>query len=182
MTHPRIQLLSVAHLMDNFGKWNEPLVRESFLEEEAERILNIPINPRLKEDEVIWNLDQKGKFSVKSAYRLGRSLQQALEASSSCSSLQERQWKSFWKAKIPSKIKHYGWKLYHNILPTLSNLINKGMDINFLCLMCRSKPETAEHLFWECTFAKGIWATYFPSFNLSCLDDRNGWTTKDYCD
>lgn len=43
----------MAQLIDNSGKWNERMVRESFLDEDATYIINIPLNPMLKEDEVI---------------------------------------------------------------------------------------------------------------------------------
>lgn len=135
----------------------------------------------MREDEIIWHLHPKGQFSVKSAYRLGRTLKQNEEASTSSSKHTEILWKCYWKSKLPPKIKLCGWKIYNNIIPTLSNLINKRMNINPICFMCRKKMETVEHLFWECKFAKGIWANYFSSNNLVCLDGRMGWSTKDYC-
>lgn len=118
-------------------------MKDSFLEHDAASILNIPLNLVSSLDEVICHLDSKGIFSVKSAYRLGIQLQEASEASVSNIQQKEGYWKNFWKAKIPTKILICGRRLYNDILPTRVNLINRGMDINPTCVLCRKKPESA---------------------------------------
>lgn len=99
--------------------------------------------------------DPKGFFSVKSAYILGRYLLEAGETSPSSRHHQEILWKYFWNTKIPSKIKHFGCKLYNNVFPTLVNLINPGIDINPTCFFCRDKMDTTEHLFGTASIRRG---------------------------
>lgn len=36
-----------------------------------------------------------------------------------------RVWKTSWKLKVPNKIKVFGWRACHNILPTRANLAQK---------------------------------------------------------
>lgn len=78
------QQFSVAQLILPTGGWNEDMVKDLFLESDANAILNIPLSPMNKEDIIIWHYDSKGFFSVKSAYRLGVQRQQSTEASASC--------------------------------------------------------------------------------------------------
>lgn len=109
-----IQDFIMVQLLNSQGMWNETLVKTSFLESDVKEILNIPISPLVKDDEIIWDIDPKKVFQVKSAYRLGIQLQTSLEASASNSYFKESLWKSFWKAQIPTKIKICGWKIYND--------------------------------------------------------------------
>ena len=59
-----------------------------------------------KEDRVVWSLNQNGKFSTKSVYKL---LEKPL---SGC------HYKWIWKAKIPLKIKIFMWQLSQDAVLT----------------------------------------------------------------
>lgn len=149
MISPNIRHFTVAQLKDNHGLWNEILIWDSFLEADATTILNIPTSPNMGDDEIIWNYDPRSQFSVKSTYRLGCQINQNSQASPSNHKSQEVFWKSFWKTNLPSKVKICGWKVYNNILPTLDNLTKWGMDVNPICYLCRERPKTTTHLFWQ---------------------------------
>ena len=65
-----MKLTRVDELIDpNTGGWDEPLVRDTFQEEEAEAILTIP-NEEGMLNWLAWHFDSKGLFSVKSTYKL----------------------------------------------------------------------------------------------------------------
>ena len=51
------------------GDWDEDLIKQTFNEEDAWAILQIPIHEG-QEDYVAWHFDKKGIFSVKSAYKV----------------------------------------------------------------------------------------------------------------
>ena len=60
----------MCELIDpEMGGWDEPLVRSIFVEEDVKVILTTPINDEYS-DFHAWFFDSKGKFSVKSAYKL----------------------------------------------------------------------------------------------------------------
>ena len=61
----------VADLLNpNTGGWDEALVRDLFQKEDAKAILSISICEGM-EDNFAWHFEQRGIFSVKSAYKIG---------------------------------------------------------------------------------------------------------------
>lgn len=83
----------VASLMGEGGRWNVDLVRENFIDEEAEWVLKIPLLRQSREDEIIWHMDKRGLFNIKSAYHLGMNLDQANEGYSSTFEMHKISWK-----------------------------------------------------------------------------------------
>ena len=55
------------------GEWKADLIREVFLEHEADSILSIPLSTLLPADKLVWTVAANGKFNVKSAFNLARS-------------------------------------------------------------------------------------------------------------
>jgi hypothetical protein len=78
------------------GSWDCRVVRDTFLQEDANCILAIPIQEGM-EDTLACNGDSKRKFSVKSAYALAsrrRDHHNNADASCSISEREETIWKS----------------------------------------------------------------------------------------
>lgn len=73
----------VQDLMLENGEWNVPLIQSSFILADSEDILTIPLSRTDSKDEIIWNLEPKGVFSVKSAYHLAYQLSVSNEVSGS---------------------------------------------------------------------------------------------------
>lgn len=44
----------VSSLFKNDGSWNERLIRESFIAQDADEIINIPLGSRRSQEEIIW--------------------------------------------------------------------------------------------------------------------------------
>lgn len=85
----------VRDLIFEEGLWKEEVILENFLESVAKTILNTPMGGILSPDEIIWNHDERGMFSVKSAYHLAENLASAQEASSSNGSEFDPLWRKF---------------------------------------------------------------------------------------
>jgi hypothetical protein len=61
---------TVGNLMQQNSKsWNEEIVRHIFTEETTQMVLNIPLFPQVTEDNLVWNPEKNGHYSVKSVYR-----------------------------------------------------------------------------------------------------------------
>lgn len=71
-------------------------------------------------------------------------------------------WTTLWKAKIPSKCKLFIWKAYHECLPTTYCLRKRGIDISLMCIVCKSKMETIDHVLCGCKRSKQICDSVFP--------------------
>lgn len=67
-------------------------------------------------------------------------------------------WNMLWKLKIPNKIKIFGWRAWHNALPTRENLFKRRVVDDASCELCQQATETVVHVLWECGVAQDIWA------------------------
>lgn len=67
--------------------------------------------------------------------------------------------RSIWRQKIPSKVMVFAWTFARK--RTLTRVRRKKIfptELS-LCLLCMEKEEDCEHLFFECWFARAIWAS-----------------------
>ena len=73
---PGNQIKMVYELLKEGSKeWDIELLRRLFLPQDVEAILSTPINDLVAIDRMIWVEDKKGRFTVKSAYRLAREIE-----------------------------------------------------------------------------------------------------------
>ena len=50
------------------------------------------------------------------------------------------------------------WRACSNILPTKANLVQKKVQVDPICTVCRQHEETTRHILWECPLARNVWA------------------------
>ena len=60
--------------------------------------------------------------------------------------------------KVPNKIKIFGWRACHGILPTRLNLAKRNIIAETFCPICLQSPENEVHVIWECPVAQDVWA------------------------
>ncbi|KAK3225296.1 hypothetical protein Dsin_005158 [Dipteronia sinensis] len=101
---------TVRQLMSPSGGWNIPLVQSSFVSEEADYILSIPIGSSQVHDSLQWHFDKKGNYSVKSGYKVGKMLQ---NRDSPSGSIDKSWWRDLWRLKTPPKVKGFIWRACH---------------------------------------------------------------------
>lgn len=54
--------------------WKRQVVQQIFQPEEANLILQIPLQVYHQQDQLVWSLEKKGGFAVKTAYQLAYSI------------------------------------------------------------------------------------------------------------
>jgi hypothetical protein len=65
-----------------------------------------------------------------------------------------------WRSPAPSKVIAFSWKLLHNRIPTRVNLRHRNvlpLEMSVSCALCEGNPETSNHLFIHCVFARDVW-------------------------
>ena len=66
-------------------------------------------------------------------------------------------WVAIWKLRVPNKIKVFGWRACHDILPTRRNLKKKRILMDDLCPLSALFKESTIHALWECSAAQDVW-------------------------
>ncbi|XP_026399311.1 uncharacterized protein LOC113295170 [Papaver somniferum] len=139
----------LAHLMTDQKEWNLQFIQQLFIPDIAQDITNLAIHPR-EEDNIHWNLNSTGKFSVKALYK---SRIENLYRND----LNTRNWSSIWNMEVAPAIKIFLWKCAHEILPTNAKTASILHYIDLICKIYNSGEETMTHLFLNCPAAVEVW-------------------------
>jgi hypothetical protein len=105
-------------------------------------------------DIVLWKLDKKNAFTVKSTYN-------ALTSNENGNSF-----KNIWKGKVPPKIKIFLWLVANGAILTKDNMKKRQWPGEPTCYFCE-QDETVNHLLFECSVAKSVWAIVATSVGAS---------------
>ncbi|KAL5566455.1 hypothetical protein UlMin_029619 [Ulmus minor] len=137
----------VSSLITASGAWDSNLIRTSFHPDEAEAILSLPLPRRKVPDSFLWHYDKSGHYTVRSGYWL-TSNSKCIPSSSTTS--HTSWWQRFWRLRIPSKIRMFLWKAFHNWIPSSVNLAKHGVPTQARCLICNETDDTTLHALWGC--------------------------------
>lgn len=147
----------VADLLDSSNaEWKADLITTLFDAQVSEVILNIPINPSLLNDQLVWTATSSGDYTVKSYYHYVSSTQHTpLNIASSSYQNPIQLWRKIWHMKIAPKIRVFMWLACKNAIATKANLYQRHISPNPYCTLCNHNvPETIKHLFFFCTHYK----------------------------
>ena len=103
----------------------------------------------------MWHYDSKGRFSVRSAYRV--EMDKRCSGSTSTRGLDSSWWGKLWRSQVPNKVKIHVWRAFHDALPVMFPLSKCGIDVDKLCPLCRDDSEDTSHAFWYCLETKEFW-------------------------
>ncbi|KAF4380209.1 hypothetical protein G4B88_001360 [Cannabis sativa] len=126
---------SVADLITQNRQWDLTTISANFGQADIDRILSIPLTIYPSDDILIWNGTNSGNYMVKSGYYFASSLAELNDAGNTFSS--ENWWTKFWKLKLPSKLRIFVWKVYHNVLPVAAELNRKHIAESPYCTLCK---------------------------------------------
>ena len=110
------------------------------------------INLQGERDKFRWTLNSSGTFSVRSMY--AALINNGVRVS-----------QDIWQVKIPSKIRIFLWYLKRGVILTKDNLARRNWNGDKSCAFCHC-PETIQHLFFQCTYAKFLWRAVHLMFGL----------------
>ena len=140
------------------GGWDVELIKSLFWEIDVARILQIPLRQG-RDDAVAWQFTKNGLFTVGSAYHLqwahkfGANIVNDLAGGAG----DEQVWAKLWKLEVPSKIKIFGWRVLHGLIPCKGILANRHIENSSSCPACHSSCEDIKHVLFTCDRAKEIW-------------------------
>lgn len=160
----------VADLVCN-QQWKEDVIAQNFMEEDAARILRIPLPRSPHADQLIWHFDKHGNYSVKSGYQIALKLKFPDTASSSDKS--KTQWEVIWSKEIPEKIKVFMWRAAQDLLPTACNLWKRRVIKEPICCRCGNESEDSFHALMRCKQAQKVWklTEFYQNIKLLAQQD-----------
>ena len=146
-------LLENQHL-----KWKQSIVNEIFLPFEAAQILSIPLPTHARQDKFIWGETINGEFSVRSAYKLIKRLNDIEEEPSILDPSRDQcLWKKLWRLNVPPKTMHFVWRIYKGTLLIRQKLLRRGVRLDPTCSTYRTEEELIEHALRDCNWVKIVW-------------------------
>jgi hypothetical protein len=143
------------------SEWDNKLGRQTFWPQDVDIVLSTPAHHDL-DDLVAWHYDNRGNFSVKSAYRVQndhekRSTRRGVASSSSGGPAINLELKKLWKIKCPSKIRHFLWRFAHNSLALRRVLEHRGTEVDTRCVVCNRLIGDGGHMFFKCKHVRAVW-------------------------
>ena len=140
-------------ILPDSREWNTDLIRQIFHSFDADEICKIRIPAREVEDCIAWHYEKTRVFTVKSAYKLADMLERngTEGPSSSTSEPGDRSvWDVIWKAKIPERIKIFGWRVATQSLATKHNTHRRTIVPEDICDIQKMSSTLLFH-------ALGVW-------------------------
>ncbi|XP_058726432.1 uncharacterized protein LOC131597777 [Vicia villosa] len=116
----------------------------------------ISLDP-FREDRAVWKLEDEGIFTVRSCYAsFGLAhLPYGMEGEF------DKVFSLVWRMDVPLKTRAFGWRCFHDRIPTRGALYRKGIipppPSNSFCAFCHSTEERSGHLFLSCQCADLVW-------------------------
>lgn len=92
------------------GNWNQALIEQLFLPQEARQILSIPLSQFGYRDQLLWTLEKHGQFTVRSAYehvQQAKASRTVMVETSHAREQTSRMWQKTWKMHVKPKLKHF---------------------------------------------------------------------------
>ncbi|KAK1353645.1 zf-RVT domain-containing protein [Heracleum sosnowskyi] len=161
--------MKVSELIQQPGKWNRDLIQQLYLIPDSQLILSVPLSPFDHEDSWLWHYNKNGSYSVKSGYKLALSVDRSSPSSSS--EVLSAWWKAFWAIQISKKILIFGWRGFHEILPTTKGLHRRNVSTNSNCPLCGYGEDSNAHAVFWCPFSQEVWVLFENQFMVRHEED-----------
>lgn len=141
----------------------------TFENDDARRILQIPVPSIECDDQMVWRGEHSGEFSIRSAYKI----LQTLSIDPSINNLQNPHKslnKSLWNLNLPSKLLITIWRISKNFILSFVDLQRRRLVNCVICPRCEKKEESLDHIFRFCPVSIDIWSRLSFAQILGKLD------------
>ncbi|KAK4417271.1 hypothetical protein Salat_2552700 [Sesamum alatum] len=81
-------------------------------------------------------------------------------------------WDFVWKAGVPHKVWTFSWRLALSALPTVTNIVRRGVNVAPHCSICDNQVETIDHVFLHCHFAQQVFDVCWRFAGSLCPDGQ----------
>uniref|UniRef100_A0A803QQ69 Reverse transcriptase n=1 Tax=Cannabis sativa TaxID=3483 RepID=A0A803QQ69_CANSA len=147
----------VNTLLDDSGNWRIESLEKIMHKDDIPWVVGIQTRRDRGEDALMWHYTVNGDYTVASGYNLIQTEKQKAETSNK--SIARGWWKSVWQSSITPKMKNFVWRVCHNWLPSKSELVKRGIQLDSICSGCWNREETIGHALWKCPRLKVVWQT-----------------------
>lgn len=130
--------------------WNERKLQLYFEEQSISNIKAMEIRCE-EEDQMIWKLEPKGKFTTKSLYS------PLIRRDNTTNHQTKKMWQNIWSMKVAPRIKTFIWMCVQSILPLNERIGRKIQTVNKICPNGGKQEETLTHIFMHCEFAISVY-------------------------
>ncbi|GAU49883.1 hypothetical protein TSUD_408220 [Trifolium subterraneum] len=129
---PATEYMMVKDIMNREAQgWNEQVIKEIFIPQEAEKILQIPIIDRSQPDTNTWANTRDGNYTVKTGYQAIIDWEKDNQQDrASSSTTNNEHWNMLWKLKVPPKQSHLIWRILNKALPVKQVWLDSPLTIN----------------------------------------------------
>lgn len=87
-------------------------------------------------------------------------------------------WRKFWNLKIPKKVKIFMWRALSDCLPTKDQLRLRKVNVDPMCPVCNSEPETVIHSLITCPYAKCCWEATGCIYDMATSTNFRQWLSS----
>ncbi|GAU26279.1 hypothetical protein TSUD_224710 [Trifolium subterraneum] len=139
-------------LLQDEKRWDFHKIHSIFSEAVAERILQTPLFEEVKEDQLVWQFENHGMYTVKSGYK-NHIKSKAADSNNNM----DGGWGALWRSSAPPKTKHLLWRVCRECLPTRTRLRERYVPCPSECPLCLNDMEDDWHVFFGCSDSRQVW-------------------------
>jgi hypothetical protein len=160
------------------GRWKQGMQRITTREELTQYITLWTMIGQVQRtdmpNKITWKFNANGRFSTSSAYRV-----------QFIGSYADHDWSKLWQAKVENKCKFHLWILLQNRLWTADRINRHGGQMDVICQLCKTHPESVIHMVAHCSFTKQLWMELalwlgitptLPSQQNTCRSIKEWWS------
>jgi hypothetical protein len=129
--------------------WDVAKIYSMFSANVAATVIRTPLLEEVKEDQLVWQDERNGIYSVRSGYK--RNMK---DISRGLNNKVEGDWKRLWRISAPPKTKHLLWRVCRCCLPVRVRLHLRHVPCPTLCPLCLNDDEDDWHAFFYCVESK----------------------------